>query len=203
MSSEGSISHWIDEIKDGNRDAAQGLWERYFARLVRLARLQISENNRRISDEEDLALSVFETFCRAAEDGRFPNLSDRDSLWRLLVKMTVRKAIDQNRHQTRLRRGGGEVRGESVFLNRAVDDEQQAFAHVVGDEPTPEFAAMMAEQITRLMNLLGDNELRQLALAKMEGYTNQELATAMDCSERTIERRLKLIRAKCMEEFST
>ncbi len=89
MSSDGSVTHWIDEIKGGNRDAAQGLWERYFARLVRLARLQISEKNRRVSDEEDVALSVFETFCRAAEDGRFPNLSDRDSLWRLLVRMTA------------------------------------------------------------------------------------------------------------------
>ncbi len=74
-------------------------------------------------------------------------------------------------------------------------------AQVVGDEPTPEFAVMMAEQITRLLNLLDDDALQQLALAKMEGYTNQEMAKKMNCSERTIERRLKLIRVKCTEEF--
>ncbi len=201
MNSGGSITHWIDEIKGGNREAAQGLWERYFARLVRLARLQISEKNRRVSDEEDVALSVFGTFCRAAEEGRFPNLSDRDSLWRLLVKMTAHKAIDQNRRQNRLRRGGGNVRGESVFGNNPAGDDQQALAQVIGNEPTPEFAAMMTEQIARLLGLLDDPELKELALAKMEGYTNLEIATRLNCSERTIERRLKLIRAKCSEEL--
>jgi RNA polymerase sigma factor (sigma-70 family) len=168
---------------------------------VRLARLQISEKNRRVSDEEDVALSVFETFCRAAEDGRFPNLSDRDSLWRLLVRMTARKAIDQNRRHKRLRRGGGEVRGESVFANNPAGNEQQALAQVIGDEPTPGFAAIMTEQIGLLLGLLDDSDLRELALAKMEGYTNREIATRLNCSERTIERRLKLIRAKCSEEY--
>ena len=201
MNSGGSITHWIDEVRGGNRDAAQGLWERYFARLVRLARMQISEKNRRVSDEEDVALSVFGTFCRAAEEGRFPNLSDRDSLWRLLVKMTARKAVDQNRRLNRLRRGGGKVRGESVFGNDPAGNDQQAFAQVIGNEPTPEFTAMMSEQIGLLLDLMDDSELRELAVAKMEGYTNREIATRLKCSERTIERRIKLIRARCNEEF--
>lgn len=201
MNSGGSITHWIDEIKGGNRDAAQGLWERYFARLVRLARSQIAEKDRRVSDEEDVALSVLGTFCRAAEDGRFPNLSDRDSLWRLLVKMTARKAIDQNRRQNRLRRGGGKVRGESELAKQSDGDDQQALAQIIGNEPTAEFAAIVSEQIGLLLALLGDPELKELAMAKMEGYTNHEIATRLNCSERTIERRLKLIRASCKEEF--
>ncbi len=201
MSSDGSVTHWIDEIKGGNQDAAQGLWEHYFARLVRLARLQIAKNSRRISDEEDVALSVFGTFCRAAEEGRFPNLSDRDSLWRLLVKMTARKSIDLNRRQSRQRRGGGTVRGESVFANNRAESCQQALADVIGNEPSPVFVAMMTEQMELLLGLLDDPQLKELALAKMEGYTNREIATRLNCSTRTIERRLKLIRAMCDEEF--
>ena len=200
MPPEGSITHWIYEIKDGNRDAAQHLWERYFSQLVQLAKAKIGNANRRISDEEDVALQVFESFWKAAENGRFPDLSDRDSLWRLLVKMTGRKVIDRQRNHNRQRRGGGRVRGESVFQRNAEGDPQ-ALANVIGQEPTPEFVALMREQVVGLLNLLDSDELRQLARAKMEGRTNKEIADEWNCSERTVERRLKLIRAKCNEEF--
>jgi RNA polymerase sigma factor (sigma-70 family) len=198
---DGSITHWIHEIKGGNRDAAQHLWERYFSRLVALAKIRIGDSSRRISDEEDVAAQVFESFWKAAESGRFPDLSDRDSLWRLLVKMTGRSVIDRQRRQNRQRRGGGRVRGESVFQHSA-DREQPALADVIGLEPTPEFVVMMREQVVGLLNLLDSDELRQLALAKMEGRTNKEIAADLDCSERTVERRLKLIRAKCDEQYS-
>lgn len=201
MAGDGSVTHWIHEIKDGNRDAAQDLWERYFAQMVRMAGRTLNRGDRRVADEEDVALSAFDTFCRAAENGRFPNLSDRDSLWRLLVKMTARKAIDQNRRLNRQRRGGGKVRGESALGNPDMPDDPQALAQMIGDVPTPEFAVMVREEIDQLMKLLDDPELQELAIAKMEGYTNLEIAHHLTCSERTIERRLKLIRAKCKEAF--
>ena len=58
-----------------------------------------------MADEEDVALSVLDSFCRAAQDGRFPDLADREGLWRLLLHKTVHKAIDLARHEKRLRRG--------------------------------------------------------------------------------------------------
>jgi len=201
MDSGGSVTHWIHEIKSGNPDAAQALWERYFERLVRLARSEMASSNRRISDEEDVAISVFDMFCRAAEHGRFPNLADRDSLWRLLVKMAARKAIDVRRHHARARRGGGTLRGESAFGRTNGMNEPLAIAQVIGDVPTPEFSVMMAEQLQKLMTLLHDDQLRELALGKMEGYTNEEMAQRLGCSLRTVERRLRLIRVKCAEEF--
>lgn len=200
MRPDGSITHWIHEIKDGNRDAAQVLWERYFTRLVNLARKELAGGNRRVSDEEDLAVGVFECFCRAAKDGRFPDLSDRDSLWRLLVKMTARRSIDQHRKHSRLRRGGGNVRGESVFHKDSGDDAME-LAQVIGNEPTPEFVVTMSEEVGRLLELLEKQELKDLAIAKMEGYTNEELAKRHQCSTRTIERRVKLIRVKLNEEL--
>ncbi len=94
MSSDDSVSRWIDEVKKGNHAAAEALWERYFPRLVRFARGRLRGLPRRAADEEDVALSALDSFCRAAEHGRFPNLADRDGLWRLLLQMTARKAAD-------------------------------------------------------------------------------------------------------------
>jgi RNA polymerase sigma factor (sigma-70 family) len=201
MLDEGSVTHWIHEVQDGNADAAQALWERYFERLVKLTRHQLRGSNRRLADEEDVAISVFDTFCRAAGQGRFANLADRDSLWRLLVTMAARKSIDLRRHQSRMRRGGGVVRGESAMGQTQDLDEPRAIAQVVGDSPTPEFSAMMAEQLQRLLALLEDKQLRELALGKMEGFTNEEMGQRLGCSVRTVERRLRLIRVKCEKQL--
>src|SRR6202034_1431934 len=94
---DGSVTRWIGDLKAGGAAAAQPLWERYFDRLVRLARNKLRARPRRaaVEDEEDAALSAFDSFCRGAARGRFPRLTDRDDLWRLLVVLTVRKALDQ------------------------------------------------------------------------------------------------------------
>src|SRR6478672_9490680 len=97
--SSGSVSHWIHLIKAGENDAAQPLWERYFQRLARFARKELQGNPRRLADEEDVALSAFDSFCRGAAAGRFPQLADRDDLWRLLLVITARKAGRLRRDQ--------------------------------------------------------------------------------------------------------
>src|SRR5271157_3382934 len=94
MASEGSITHCIQLLKDGERAAAQQLWERYFQQLLGLARAHLRGASRRVADEEDVVLSAFESFYQRAERGQFPRLNDRDDLWQLLVVVTVRKAID-------------------------------------------------------------------------------------------------------------
>ena len=99
MSSSGSVTAWIDHLRDGDRAAAQPLWEGYFQRLVRLARKKLRGAPRGMADEEDVALSAFDSFCRGAEQGRFPQLFDRDDLWRLLFVITERKAIDLVNHE--------------------------------------------------------------------------------------------------------
>lgn len=199
---DGSVTHWIHEIQQGNRQAAQELWERYFSQLVGRARNQLRSTNRRVADEEDVALSAFETFYRSAEEGKFPNLADRDGLWRLLVRITANKVADQQKLQSRVRRGGGKVRGESVFRNQ-YGEQFDALSQVVGDEPTPEFVAVMHEQFERLLSILDDAELKEMAIAKMEGHSNEEVAKRTNRSLRTVERRLQLIRTKFETEHGT
>jgi DNA-directed RNA polymerase specialized sigma24 family protein len=195
MSPEGSVSRWVEQLKGGDAAAAQKLWERYFRRLVALARTKLQGAARRVADEEDVALSAFDTFCRNAERGRFPQLQDRDSLWRLLVALTARKAAHLVRDAGRQKRGGGKA-PEPL----AGGDEETGVDQLLSREPTPEFAAQVADEYQRLLRLLGDAELESVALWKMEGYTNEEIAARLGYAPRSIKRKLQLIRSLWGEE---
>lgn len=190
MTQENSISGWIAGAKVSDPAALNALWGLYYPKLVLLARGRLNDHTRRVSDEEDVAISVFESFFRAAEKNRFPNLADRDQLWQLLLRMTVRKSIDHHR------RFGGRrfVSGESAFND--AQGELHGIAEVNGDEPSPELVVAIVDATNNLMNLLEDEQLRQIAAAKLEGYENGEIAKNLDCSVSTVERRLRLVRKK-------
>jgi RNA polymerase sigma factor (sigma-70 family) len=186
----GSISQWIEGAKCGDADAVQALWERYFAALVGFARRKLQSVPRQVADEEDIALSAFASFSRAVERGRFTQLTDRNDLWRLLMRITARKAVDQIRYHCRQVRGGGNLRGATAL----------ELAVVIGDEPTPEFAALLADELQRLLDSLADDASRTMAVLKLEGYTNQEIADKQDCSLSTVERQLRMVRKRWERE---
>jgi DNA-directed RNA polymerase specialized sigma24 family protein len=194
MNSAGSVTHWIGRLKAGDHAAAQRLWEGYFRRLVGLARARLQGTPRGAADEEDVALSAFDSFCRGAERGQFPQLVDRHDLWQLLVLLTARKAVQLRRHERRQKRGGGRVLGEADLGGADASGDEPALAQIVGPEPTPAFAALVAEECQRLLGLLDDGRLRELALRKMEGYTNEEIAHNLGCGLRSVERKLGRIR---------
>ncbi len=187
MTSDDSVSRWLQLLQSGDSAATQRLWERYFHRLVGLAAAKLGGRVRRAADEEDVALSAFASFCRAAEAGRFPQLTDRDDLWRLLVTLTERKAFNLIRDENRQKRGGGAVRQGDDSTGNGLDQ-------LAGREPTPEFAAQVAEECQRLLGLLDDAELQSIAVWKMEGSTAAEIAARLGCALSTVERRLRLIR---------
>ena len=197
---DGSVTHWLGALKGGDAAAAQRLWERYFDRLVRLARAKLGAMPRGAADEEDVALSAFHSFCQGAARGRFPRLDDRDNLWRLLVTITARKALDQVRRQARQKRGGGRVLVGSAQAGGEDDTDGAGLDQVVGQEPTPQFAAMVADECRRLLAALDDETLRQVALLRMEGYSDEEIAARVDCSLRTVSRKLALIRKAWLRE---
>jgi DNA-directed RNA polymerase specialized sigma24 family protein len=148
-----------------------------------------------VEDEEDAALSAFDSFCRAASEGRFPRLDDRDDLWRLLVAITEHKVADQMRRARRLKRGGGRVRAQGdLTAGRASGEHPGGLNAIAGAEPTAEFAAEFAEEYRRLFEVLGDEALRRIAVLKLEGYTADEIAAQLGCARRTVARRLELIR---------
>ena len=147
-----------------------------------------------------MALSAFDSFCRGVEGGRFPRLDDRDDLWQVLFVITDRKAAGLVRHETRDKRGGGRVIPASAAAG-SDGSAADVMARVAGPEPSPAFAAEVAEECRRLLELLGDGELRRLAMWKMEGYTKAEMAEKLGRSVPTVERKLARIRALWEREY--
>ena len=183
MSSPDPVSLWISQLKEGERDAAGLLLQRYFGRLVQLARARLRAQPGLAADDEDVALSAFKSLCLGAERGRFPQLDDRNDLWRLLALLAIRKAIDLQRRR--------QARGEPG----AADVEQ-----LLSGDPPPDLAAELAEEYRRLLDRLGDATLRAVALWKVEGHSNEEIAQKLGCGLRSVERKLHRIRALLGEE---
>jgi DNA-directed RNA polymerase specialized sigma24 family protein len=200
VSGPGSVSLWIARLKAGGRDAARPLWENYCRQLVTRARRRLGGVPRRAADEEDVALSAFDSFCRAAERGRFPDLFDRDDLWQLLVLITDRKACDLAKYERRRRPVGGAVLDEAA-LGQGAAAGAAPLAGVPGPEPGPEFAAHAGEECRRLLAALGDDDLRRVALRRLEGYSVGEIAAECGRVPRTVKRWLRLIRQTWEQEL--
>ena len=190
----GSVTIWLKEMRTGDGQAVSRLWARYKNELLPQARQRLKGVRSQAVDEEDIVLSVFVRFCKAAKDGRLNAVSDRQDVRRLLLKMTADRAVDARRREGALRRGGGDV--------VSLEDQDGGVADVesVDVVPSPEMSVILADEYCRLMDTLGDDDdLRDIALLRLYGHTNREVAARLNISERSVERRLRLIRKVWME----
>ena len=173
-----SITRLIRAVQDGSSSAVCPLLSTYFDRLVRLASRRLRNLPGLAGYDEDLALRSFHSVCQRLRDPARPlDLAGRDDLWRLLAIKTISRAIDLIRQHR-----PEEVPGD------------QDVTHLLSREPTPEEAAEVADECRRLLDLLREPDLRQIALWKVEGYTNEEIAARLDCVQRTVERKVRRIR---------
>lgn len=190
-SGDDSVTGWLTALKAGNSQAASEIWDRYYARLVAVARRRLGSTPRRMADEEDVALSAMNHFFQGVEQGRFPKLDDRGDLWQVLVMLVCRRASHLQEKGMAQKRGGGGVRGESVWANESV---VRGIDAVAGGEASPDMAAQLAESAQALLESLPEGELREIAVAKLDGFTNDEIAGRLGVQTRTIERKLRTIR---------
>jgi RNA polymerase sigma factor (sigma-70 family) len=177
----GSVTTWLDALKAHQEDAAQELWNRYFALLVSVARRHLQSVGKD-ADEEDVALSALKSAMIGVQNNRFPDLKDRTGLWPLLVTITTRKAINERKRQRTKKRDRAS--------ERSMPDEEL----IAGSDPSPEFALRVADTIDALVAALGDKTLQTIARRKLEGYDNEEIANELQVSTRTVVRKLARIR---------
>lgn len=189
----GSVTVWLERLKAGDqRDAVARLWASYFKRMVALARdhLRARVGDR---DGEDVALSAFDTFVRAAQGGRFPQLNDRHDLWQILLMLTARKTSDAMAKSRTLKAGGGRLVRLSEL--RPGSDDGAVLFDPPGGDPDPAEVVVLAEGLREMLAALGTGDLRQVAVLRMEGFTNEEVAAKLGRSVATVERKLKAARS--------
>jgi DNA-directed RNA polymerase specialized sigma24 family protein len=182
--SVGSVTGYLDQCKAGDPGAVSPLWERYFPRLAALGEHLIrGQPWAAWFDGEDAALSAFDNFWQAVSAGCYPELANRNELWALLTTILRHKVRDRVKQACRDRRDVRRHQAGSPDLDRVLDPE-----------PSPDQATLMEEECRRLLDRLGDDKLRQVALLKVRGHTDQEVAAALGCGLRTVERKLERIR---------
>ncbi len=186
MSSVGSVTNWLKLFQLGNEQAAARLWDYYFDRIVKFARRKMGVSPRVAYDEEDVALSAFKSLCNVVKRGRVETDLDRDHLWKLMATITLRKVYDCISHNNRQKR---RPKGERVRL-----DHQSVLQELTSQEPPPDVALQIEDQFQDLLDALRHHDLKQIAVFKMEGYSNKEIAETLDRGLSTIERKLKTIR---------
>ncbi len=188
MESE-SVTRWIDQLSDGDKQTAEQLWQHISVRLQDFARRKLDSQTQRHYDEHDAANSAFHSLCCGLADGRI-EAENRDVLWGVLAVITSRKISAQRRYWNRQKRGGGAVRGESGFAEfgdagiNAVDSKQQS----------PDVLAEVSESCNQLLEALPDETMKRIVLLKFQSATNGEIAVELNCTRRTVERKLERIR---------
>jgi RNA polymerase sigma factor (sigma-70 family) len=202
MDHPGSVTRLLDQLRSDDiqtrHAAAEQIWQRYFPDLLELARRRLHRRVSRREDAEDVLQNMYHSFCARQQRGGF-TLDNRDDLWRLLVGMTLNKARKAVARHTRGKRNihseqdAAAVDGDSAAPGWALEVIEAA-------DPTPEQAAQFIEEFEQRLRLLSE-PLRQVALWKLQGYTNAEIAAPerLHCSERTVERKLELIRKAWQE----
>ncbi|GAB5404742.1 MAG: ECF-type sigma factor [Aureliella sp.] len=186
------VTHWVSALSEGDESSAAKLWEHCMPRLRRYAKSRLPANLLRSLDEEDVALSAFKSLYQLGQRGGLENIDGRESLWKLLMCITARKATAHVRSETREKRGGGKVRGESIYTKGR--DGSGGLHEAAGNLPTPDLAVEFEDECRNLLDALDDDTLRTIALLRLDGHTVDEIASRIGCAKRSVERRLNLIR---------
>jgi RNA polymerase sigma-70 factor (ECF subfamily) len=180
----------LDLWRTGDQDAARHLFDAYVDRLVALARRRISLRLTSRIDPEDVVQSVFRTFFQHAREGRF-RVEEQESLYRLLVRITVHKTLRKIAFHTAARRNPDKESGGPEC--------QTQLQALLDREPTPEEAVAFLDQLECFFSQLRPQE-RQILEMRLQGYGTEEIAEKLGTYDRKIRRILERVRGLAEQE---
>jgi len=192
------VTVWLRDLEAGKQTAAQFLYQHFCVRIHELARRRLPAKVRSVYDGDDVAVSAFQSLFRGVREERF-SFRDRTDVWRLLLTIAERKIALRIQHETRDKRDVRRLAENSIFLPHPPgqgkpSNREEIQESLLAREPTPEFAAEVADTCDALLAALPDDNARQIALLKLENLTADEIAAKLGCSRRTVQRRLLVIR---------
>lgn len=171
----------------GDTKAFEKIFERYAERLIRLAKLRISERLASRIEAEDVVQSVFRTFFGRVRNRRF-RFQEESDLWKLLVSMTLNKLRNKVDWHTAAKR---DVRTETP-IDRSRVRVPSAFDKD-GESPSPSAVIAFIDLLEDFLGRLREGDRRILEM-RLDGYSQEEIAKSLGCTERTVRRVLERVR---------
>lgn len=197
MDTEAEFTTWLERLASGDETAATLFWDRYFERLIQMAKKKFETLPRRAVDEEDVALSAMNSVLRGIQNGQFAKLQDAQAIWKLLLTITSRKITAQRRREFSAKRGGGRQRGESVFTpSPNTSGVSMPFQEITSHQPSPDLIAILHDTTSQFIKRLDDPQLERILLLTLEGSTPKEIAEQLGVVPATVLRKLSLIRER-------
>ncbi|MEQ1826677.1 MAG: ECF-type sigma factor, partial [Pirellula sp.] len=181
---KGSVSGWIELLRLGRSDAIEPLLERYFKRLASFADRKLRDGIRTSDDGEDIALQVLQSVVEKIGIGNYPELTDRNDLWLLLMVAAHRRVIDQQRR---------ELRWEQLFAPvRTITDLMESWNNDLDGYLSQDDAQQKALELIdfwdHMINKIAEPVHREIAKLKLEGYTNREIAVKLEFTPKRVDR---------------
>ena len=192
--SDSDLRQLLTDIENKDDQAIARFWDLHFDRLSALAQSKLLRKFSRVSDGEDIALSAIHSFCAGLSKRRFQNIGGKNELWNLLTAMVMRKIAKQCRDESTQKRGGGKVRGESVFITGSDANVERGLANVARSQTSPLLDVEFLDTCETLFDALPDEKMRDIARLMIEGYSLDDIADELGCVRRTVERKLQQIR---------
>lgn len=187
----GSVSNALSKFDEMPDEAAELFWDRFFVKLCRYAESKVYPRHRRLFDAEDIAISAMSALLKGLKQGRFYNVKNRDQLWQMLAVIASRKAANAAKFHDREKRGGGKIRGDSALNGQ---EGLRNLPDYSGDLDDPAKFVEFETTCKELLEALPDEKYREIALMRLAGFTNPEIGKKLECSARTVDRKLIAIR---------
>lgn len=182
----GSITRWLNNLRAGQSQAAAPIWRRYQAKLVSLASQQLEANPDRAVDGEDVVQSSFRNVCLAVQNGKYPDIDNREDLWGLLYIATVNRVRQHYRELKAVKRS--HISSRQTLKPSILEDLQSPFAE-----------AQMADLLEYLLRELDLEDpshlLRKIALLYLDDHSASSIAKLLQKRKTNILISLRLIRS--------
>ncbi|HVS35225.1 MAG TPA: sigma-70 family RNA polymerase sigma factor [Gemmataceae bacterium] len=182
----------IDLWRGGDQNAAREIVDRYFDRLLVLARRRISQRLSSRVDPEDIVQSVFRTFFLRLKDGQFV-FQDEDDLCKLLMRITLHKTLRQVAFHKAAKRD------PNLETNQG-DNHREQLLSILDKEPSAEASIAFLDQLEHFLSQL-DPQARRIIELRLQGSSNDEIAKELNLKyDRKIRRVVERVRDLAREE---
>jgi len=198
MSSGGSVTGWIQQMKEGEESALARLHARYWPALVAMAQKRLGNVPGRVIDKEDVAQEAFWSFYKSFKAGRLPRLMNRHDLLALLSHIIACKAVNEIEREFGAQKRGAGRSYEEAASDKLAEHASAGVALIQDDRGTPLEQAMLKDCYQYYIGSLPES-LRGFAEHYVAGYTYREIAQHLGCVPRTVDRKIALILAKWRE----